>query len=406
MKKILLLLAFLPFLFVSCTKDDATEQLSPSNPNALSSVLVIPNAEVVNSPDLPPSSPSTVAPVVTNIDNNISYSSGGQIIIPSNVSSPAHSNIKGVYIQVKGASTYFDIPINSSSSASLISLPIDLPSLVGPGNFTLIIKFYDNAGNISAVYEVNITVTEASNCGTTRVSGGQGLTSNIFRLGGKAGMVKISYDTYTVPDKIDIFQGGQWIGGTGPSTQRSTLRRALNCNVATESLGYVGKKSEFIFAYNPGLGNEIEVVVSGCENGGTAWQYTFSCPEEFKLGEGSFTTGGQTYKGMCMSTPGYDCSDKVNVVITAQGADSFIIYNMPSASSGTFTIKDYLDYDNPIGDCDLWAAGYLSSGTVPLEGDTTLKGTLTKTGPKSFTFSGNYIDDNHGSHSVSGSGSY
>lgn len=291
MKKTITSLLFLTLslmFIISCSKDENTEDNShlssvvlPSNANGVAKILIIPNAEVVNSPNIPDSSPAGQAPTINNIDTNISYSSGSNIIIPADVNSPSQTNIKGAYIQVKGADSFFNVIIDSNTSNGLISLPISLPSTVGTGDLILLLKFYDNNGKISSVQEIKVNISNADSCGKTKVSGGHGLTSNLFKLSDTPGKIKISYDTYTVKDKIDVFQNGLWIGGTGSYTERATLRKALKCSVATEALGYVGKKSEFLFDYNPALGKEIEVIVSGCESGGTQWQYEFSCPGNF-----------------------------------------------------------------------------------------------------------------------------
>jgi hypothetical protein len=249
--------------------------IDPSNANQLSKSLVITGAARVESAALPASSTTPDAPAVANYDQTISYSSGSTLVLPADISSA--SGIIGVYIQVKGASHYYDVPISRQIN-DVASVPIDLSALVTEGTFILVCKYYDSNRRISAANEIKVTVTKPSNCATTKVSGGQGLTSNIFKLGNESGKIRISYDTYVVKDKIDVFQKGVWIGGTGPQTDRSTLRKALDCNVATEANGYFGKKSAFLFNYDPTLGSDIEVVVSGCENGGTRWEYTFSCP--------------------------------------------------------------------------------------------------------------------------------
>ena len=398
MKKLkLLLLLPLILLMINCSKEeDGSNSVSPSDPDAVSEVLVIPNAEVVNSSSLPASSDASVAPTVSNMDINISYSAGGQIYLPSDVAAPSQNNIVGVYVQVEGASTYFDVPINANTSAGLISIPIDLPSIVGPGNFTLLLQFYDSAGNVGLIYEINITVTDPSNCDTTKVSGGEGLTSNIFDASNRAGIITLEYETYTVPDKIDIFQNGVWLGGTGPQTDRSTLRRAANCNVATVAKGYIGAEGQFVFPYNPAMGREIEVVVSGCENGGTAWEYTFSCPEEMVAGEGSFSYNGNTYSGTCIELPATQCSTGKDVVIasvTGSAGYSVIVYNMPDASSGTFQLTPFSEANG----CELFILDNF--------GLTDTSGSLTKTGPNSFSFS--YTAGEGGSsYSVTGSGNY
>lgn len=405
--KILLLLVLSSATFVSCSKNEtsAPNKISPADSNALSAVLVIPGAQTVNSPNLPASSALVVAPTVSHIDTNISYSAGSQIIIPSNIASQTQSNIKGVYVQVKGSSTYFDIPINSNATNALISLPVNLPSIVGAGNFTLILKFYDNAGNISLSYEVNITVTNPSSCGVTKVSGGEGITSALFNVPNTSGAIKISYDTYTVPDKIDVFQNGVWIGGTGNLTDRTTLRSALSCNLATVAAGYVGQNANFVFNYDPTLGQNIEVVMSGCENGGTAWEYTFSCPEAIPANQGTFTFDNVIHAGQCFCSITPTCtSGNSDVTIDASTAgmgNAIIIYNMPSQSSGNFPFVQFTGTNN----CNLYLlpSSINNNYIVPY---TNTVGSVTKTGAKSFTFTETFKDINGISHTVSGSANY
>lgn len=351
---ICLLALFLLFLS-SCSKDDTSGDIPddtssvvlPSEANDLAKILVIPNNSLVNSAAIPESSSIGEAPIVSNIDTNISYSAGSNIFLPADLYSPTQVNIKGVYVQVKGADSYYDVAINSNTYNGLISLPIGLPSIVGAGDFVLILKFYDDNGKVSAINEINVTVNKAESCGKTKVSGGHGLTSNLFTLPETSGEIKISYDTFTVKDKIDVFQNGIWIGGTGSYTERGTLRRALNCSVATEALGYVGEKGEFIFEYNPNLGKEIEVVVSGCEMGGTKWEYEFSCPGDFTIIDkspiittfdatlitsGSGATGGNTdanggpaitQRGVVWSTSTSPTTDLSTKLIEGEGDGNF-----------------------------------------------------------------------------------
>lgn len=280
-----LLLLFILLIMNSACKKERTAPIQPvqpiQNPGALppdsiSNILIFPDAIVVNSPTLPASSAVSEAPVINDYDQNISYTAGSHLIMPIDVS--GISEITGVYIQVKGASTYFDMPILPGMPSNPFIIPAELPLDLGEGTFTLVLKFYDINKKVSLSKEVNITITKINNCGVTKVSGGQGLTSNLFRIPNTPGTIKISYETFTIKDKIDVFQNGAWIGGTGPITDRITLKKAANCSVATEDKGYVGQKSEFLFEVDPNAGTEIEVVVSGCENGGTLWEYTFSCP--------------------------------------------------------------------------------------------------------------------------------
>ena len=185
----------------------------PSDVNRIAKILVIPSSELVNSSNLPESS-AVGAPTVSNIDTNISYSSGSNIILPATVYSPTQTNIKGAYVQVKGANSYSNVVINANTSNGLISLPIGLPSSVGAGDLILLLNFMIIMEKSVQIQEIKVTITNADDCGKTKVSGGHGITSNLFRLSDASGKIKISYNTF-VRNKIDIFQNGVWIGGTG-----------------------------------------------------------------------------------------------------------------------------------------------------------------------------------------------
>lgn len=218
-----------------------TTEVSPSDPDEVAKILVFANATVVQGATMPASSPVSEAPVLTHFDNNVSYTAGSKINIPITFS--ANSKLAGAYIQVKGATTYANVPINTSSSQGTVSIPFILPSALATGTFTLVLKFYDLNKKVSQSSEISIRVTKSYKCGTTKISGGEGLTSTLFIVPNTVGKIKLSYDTYVVKDKIDVFQNGTWIGGTGPSTVRTTLRKALDCSLATVALGYVGKKT-------------------------------------------------------------------------------------------------------------------------------------------------------------------
>ena len=270
-------------------ENEETEQpVNPSESEKLSEVLEFANAKVVKNGSLPQSSATADAPVISHFDKSISYTAGSKVILPANVT--ANSPITGVYVQVKGALHYYDVPVTGVVNG-IASLPFNLPTAIGEGTFVLILKYYDANKKISASFEITVTITKPSSCGVTKVSGGQGLTSNIFKLSSTTGKIKISYNTFVVKDKIDVFQNGVWIGGTGMQTDRAVLRKALDCSVATENKGYVGMQSAFLFDYDSSLGTDIEVVVSGCEDGGTRWEYTFSCPGDIgNLGIPSIST--------------------------------------------------------------------------------------------------------------------
>lgn len=118
-------------------------------------------------------------------------------------------------------------------------------------------------------------------------------------------------------------------------------------------------------------------------------------------GEGQFSVNGTTYNTTCASTPGASCSGSgINVVLVPEGgANSFVFYNMPVASSGTFTIADG---EGALDTCELYGILNGSSQLFVTE-----SGNLTKTDDNSFTFSGVVRDLITGeTQSITGSGSY
>jgi len=95
-----------------------------------------------------------------------------------------------------------------------------------------------------------LTVTECSDCplderppqpcGQVTASGGQGTTKTRHGLGPTAGLVRITYDMYSIPDRLDCFYKGvlvglDWQAGVGVRrrcsgpTVRSQLTRRGAC---------------------------------------------------------------------------------------------------------------------------------------------------------------------------------
>lgn len=120
-------------------------------------------------------------------------------------------------------------------------------------------------------------------------------------------------------------------------------------------------------------------------------------------GSGNYTAGGVYRSGVCTSVPDVVTGGplgNIDVAIITSNGESFIIYNMPQQSSGSYAFND----------------GYNSSGGSVLYGlmsqssnvyGTRSGGTVTKTGAKSFTFSCTVYDIiTNQNISVTGSGNY
>jgi hypothetical protein len=127
---------------------------------------------------------------------------------------------------------------------------------------------------LSQPITIPATVTEPLACGDGYVSGSEGVTNTRHQLNGTAGNVVITYDTYSVPDRIDVFlDGTQWKGGTG--TTISPPPPISNC--AAPLPGFVGATGSITIAVTS-ANKYIDVYVSGCLGSGTAWDYSLTCP--------------------------------------------------------------------------------------------------------------------------------
>jgi hypothetical protein len=117
------------------------------------------------------------------------------------------------------------------------------------------------------------------------------------------------------------------------------------------------------------------------------------------VGTGNFKVDGVTNSGYCSAySPSASGTNGTDVVITTTSGNSFIIYNIPTASSGSASFVD--GYYNNTG---LWCALNTSS----FFGASKPGGTVTKTGAKSFTFSATVYDLNTNQQkSVTGSGTW
>ncbi|MFZ4796763.1 MAG: YfaP family protein [Bacteroidia bacterium] len=284
--KIIVLLTILtPIIFFtgfqSCkkeaTKSSSSDKINPSSSNALSKVLIVPSDGIRKTGSPPPPSSGSSAPTIVFADPTVSYCSGGVIRLPIAFQNNSGNGIGGIYFQVDGASEYFQIPSYSSSSSGTLVLPIGIPKNVLNGKFCITISIFDQAGNVSQQFKTCVTVTSPIACGTQLNSGGEGVTSTIHKMGNTAGVVIIDYETYTVPDRIDIFYNGVWVAGTGPNPGPSGAIPPL-ANCSNPTAGYIGGNGKFCFNYDPETdGDEVEVVVSGCVRGGTAWKYSIGC---------------------------------------------------------------------------------------------------------------------------------
>ncbi|MDR2086965.1 MAG: hypothetical protein LBP72_07285 [Dysgonamonadaceae bacterium] len=275
------------FTLNGCLEDDEKTLVLPdesnrfvdiTDPYDLQQALKIAEATVVNG-DLPASSSGNN--YLSSSINSIKVNSGSDVVLPLMYS--GFYEIETVYIQVVGADgKYYSVKpvITASSENSFGYISIAMPKNIEEGDFNVRYKVKDSSGSISNMVVTLINITnEVISCENAHNSGQAGLTFTTLYLGKTAGPVSIYYDTYSVKDRIDIYQGKTWITGTGEDPG-SPIPPLCDCNSTLP--GFVGRQGYLNFDFNPHEGQNITVVVSGCLNGGTSWEWHLSEAPECK----------------------------------------------------------------------------------------------------------------------------
>jgi hypothetical protein len=207
-----------------------------------------------------------------------SISPGNQIYLPFSFTSQA--GYTKCYVQVQGATNgYFEIPANSTVNSGTMAIPINIPSNVLTGTFCVMYCIQDAQGRVSNIMTTCITLRDPIDCSNASASGSDGLTFTQVEMGDNAGSVEITYDTYSIPDRIDVYQGSKWLTGTGNDPQ-SLVPPIADCDDVTpgDGSGFIGANDVLTFNYNPSQGKTITVVASGCIGSGTAWDWSMICP--------------------------------------------------------------------------------------------------------------------------------
>ena len=266
-KFILVILAF-TVLIQSCKKDaDNKYGLATSSEQDLVNHALRMKGKLIEGNM--PASTGANAPVITGYPSAVQVSAGVVLFIPYQISSS--TNACKIYLQVDGASSYWDAQIVIDSNAGTPYLEIFIPNFVQDGNFSLKYAIADCNGNVGTYVSTNTIVTPPLQCSGT-ATGSVGVTVNHFNLGDKAGTVVIDYDMYTIPDRMDVRYNNQWIGSTG--TNLSSAAVGPNCNIG----GQVSNTGTYSFPYDPSHGRDLFVYVTGCD-AGTAWSVTVNCPQ-------------------------------------------------------------------------------------------------------------------------------
>lgn len=197
--------------------------------------------------------------------------------------------LRGIYLKVAGADTYWETPVSTDpNNIGLIAL--GLPENVIDGVFDLEYAVFDNAGNVSHPVSMSITVNlpiDYCNGSTPDdwVEGADGITNATYELGKSPGWVIIEFDTYSVPDRIDLRYGHEWIRSTGNLLDNADPRPPVKpCDQVVPGDGFLGQHNYFGFYYDPKISKKVSIYVSGCLDGGTQWKFRIvNCPLDLPL---------------------------------------------------------------------------------------------------------------------------
>jgi len=229
----------------------------------------------ITSGTMPDSTNSPNAPKITIFQPSASTGTGYQLILPIQFTSS--SELKFIYLQIEGATNgYIKINVTEYKKGfGTIIIPLNIPENVCLGKFAVRFCLVDHYGLVSSYKQTEIVIKDPLECSNASNSGTEGLTFTQVDLGSVSGNVSLNYDTCSVPDRVDVFQGKTWLGGTGTNPE-SVIPPLCNCNSLLN--GFIGKKGKIDFRYDPSKGRIITIVVSGCLGGGTAWQWDMTCP--------------------------------------------------------------------------------------------------------------------------------
>ncbi|TGV01795.1 YfaP family protein [Flavivirga rizhaonensis] len=191
------LLFILTILIIGCSGSDDSpsenELIDPTDSNALSRVLIMPDGTRSNQGTPPSPSATNEAPLVLNQVSSINSSNGSTSPLAFSYSN-VNGNLGGCYVQVDGAGNYFTVPYNSNSASSgNLQLPLGIPTNVDEGTFCVNFCVYDTNGFVS-----NIVYT----------------CVNVLRLGTGALQISLSWNNNTDQDLYVTDPGGEIISFT------------------------------------------------------------------------------------------------------------------------------------------------------------------------------------------------
>ncbi|MEM8585617.1 MAG: hypothetical protein AAGF87_15165 [Bacteroidota bacterium] len=286
--KLVFATAIFVLLYSSCNNDNiAIGSIDPiEDPSAFSRSLLINNA--VNIEGDIPELESDFNFDILNAQQSATVSVNNFLFLPFIYN--ADNDTEGLFLQIDGADNYWRISFESDTlegrSSRVVS--VGIPENVKEGSSIINYKLFGAGGSSSGQMRSLFTEIEQpqSFCmdGTTvgLVEGADGITNKTFKLGMDPGFISIDFNTFVVPDRVDIRYNGQWIRSTGSLLSNSNPQPPIKeCSRVTPGDGFLGTQGTFNVFYDPGESDEITVYVSGCLDGGTAWEFEIrECPND------------------------------------------------------------------------------------------------------------------------------
>lgn len=291
-KKTAYCLVIFLFIFAGCKKNDSEEipvqvelDIDPTTePSRLSKAFKIKNGS--NLKGSAPVETTTTDLLITKYQASALVTADNYLFIP--LIGKTTESVSGIYLEVVGADNYWAINSTLNSDNSQV-LSVELPKNLREGNFEMSYRLKGASGGVGKPVKLKAKVISpieyCSDGGAfgDLIEGKDGLVSYSFTFGEKAGYVTIEYNTFQVPDRIDVRYNNEWVASTG-SLLSSSGPPTKQCRSVTAGDGFVGSKGSFQVYYDGKKSNKkLDIYVSGCLDGGTQWQFRITqCPEWYR----------------------------------------------------------------------------------------------------------------------------
>lgn len=200
------MICFISILVLShCSDDDGgkideeDDLIDLTDANAITDAIEITGATVeTGTPPAPSTDPD--APTLDDEDDTFAVQ-GGQLQLDLDL---LNGDAEGVYLQIPGSDSYFDIPASAFSSGRTTSFYpefyIDLPDNIAPGEFCVDVCVYDAEARVSNIVRVCITVGELGGANSEFLVGIWNVTQIVYEYDGMTETIIVGQplvDSYT-----------------------------------------------------------------------------------------------------------------------------------------------------------------------------------------------------------------